>query len=70
MAGLVVVAGMAPRRGHEEVSVDSLVQQGVDGVGAWAKFEQRLGQLQANARVFPLSILEELADASATVETE
>lgn len=43
MAGLIIVAGMAPRRRDEEVCVDRLVQKGIYSVEAWAKFEQRPG---------------------------
>ena len=50
MSGSIISARVLPRGGDKEVGVNRLVEQGVDGVGAWTVLQQRRRQLQTDAR--------------------
>lgn len=66
MSSTVIPARVLPRCGDEEVGMDSLVQQCVDGVGSRTILQQWRGQFQPDAReLVGLGILGEFANASA-----
>jgi hypothetical protein len=50
MSSSIISARVLPRGGDKEVGMNRLVEQGVDGVGAWTVLQQRCRQLQTDAR--------------------
>lgn len=66
----ILPARMPPRRRHEKVSMNRLVQQRIDHVAPRAEFQQCLGEFQPDAREFVVvcGISYEFADPGAEGE--